>query len=189
MAVGLRQPSTKPRFELTRPVFLVGFMGAGKSSVARKLARMCQVSSLDLDTYIERSAGKAVNDIFAEVGETGFRAIETEALKTVAFKRDPMLVSCGGGIVCQAENRSVLTQGGFVIHLRVDALEASKRISDTSTRPLFNDLAEADERCTTRMPLYEEVADATVDTIGKNVYQIAKEVQRILTKEGVLCQR
>lgn len=58
--------------ELTKPVFLIGFMGAGKSSVARKLARMCGVASVDMDKYIERKAGRSIPDIFSDVGEKGF---------------------------------------------------------------------------------------------------------------------
>ncbi len=68
------------RMELTRPVFFVGFMGAGKTSVARRLARTCRVASVDMDTYIERREGKKVKEIFAEGGEEGFRAIETGVL-------------------------------------------------------------------------------------------------------------
>ncbi len=62
---------------LTCPVFFVGFMGAGKTSVARRLARVCGVASVDMDTYIERREGKKVKEIFAEAGEEGFRAVET----------------------------------------------------------------------------------------------------------------
>ena len=64
--------------ELARPVFFVGFMGAGKTSVARRLARTCGVASVDMDTYLERREGKRVKEIFAQAGEDGFRAIETD---------------------------------------------------------------------------------------------------------------
>ena len=69
---------TEPALSLSRPVFFVGFMGAGKTSVARRLARTCKVASVDMDTYIERREGKKVKEIFAAVGEEGFRAVETE---------------------------------------------------------------------------------------------------------------
>ena len=74
------------RMELTRPVFFVGFMGAGKTSVARRLARTCGVASVDMDTYIERREGKKVKEIFAEGGEEGFRAIETDVLRELGAK-------------------------------------------------------------------------------------------------------
>lgn len=172
---------------LTRPVFFVGFMGAGKTSVARRLARLCGVASVDMDTYIERREGKRVKDIFAEAGEPGFRAIETDVLRELAAERAPMLVSCGGGVVVTPENHSIFAEDGFVVYLQVTADEAASRISDTSTRPLFQNLEAARARCTERLPLYEAVADATVDTAGKSVFAIARDVQRILEKEGILC--
>ena len=164
------------RYELKRPVFFVGFMGAGKTSVARRLARQCHVASVDMDTYLERREGKKVKAIFAESGEEGFRALETDVLGELAAK-EPLLVSCGGGVVTREENRAILERAGFVVHLKVSADEAAGRISDTR------------ERCEERGPLYERVADATVDTAGKSVPAIAREVQNVLVKEGVLCQQ
>ena len=73
------------------------------------------------------------------------------------------------------------------MHLNVTADEAKSRISDTSTRPLFQDLDTARRTAEERGPLYDEVADAVVDTAGKGVAAIAREVQRILEKEGILC--
>ncbi len=175
-------------YELTRPVFFVGFMGAGKTSVARRLARVCHVASVDMDTYLERREGKKVKEIFAESGEEGFRVLETDVLAELAAK-EPLLVSCGGGVVTREENRAILARAGFVVHLKVSADEAAGRISDTSTRPLFQDLEAARARCGERAPLYEGVADATVDTAGKSVFAIAREVQDVLVEEGVLCQQ
>lgn len=181
-------PAPREPMELTRPVFFVGFMGAGKTSVARRLARICSVASVDMDTYLERREDRRVKDIFAEDGEDAFRAIETDVLAELAAK-DPLLVSCGGGVILREENRAILREGGFVVYLRVTADEAASRISDTSSRPLFQDLAAARARCEERLPLYEAVADVTVDTAGKGVAAIAREVQRLLEKEGVLCRQ
>ena len=173
-------------YELTRPVFFIGFMGAGKTSVARKLARMCGVASVDMDTYLERREGKKIKDVFAEVGEEGFRAIETDVLAELMGK-EPLLVSCGGGVITRAEYREMLAEGGFVVFLYVDADEAASRISDKSTRPLFQDLEAARRRNEERLPLYRAASDAMVDTSGKGVSAIAHEVKRLLKKEGVLC--
>ena len=180
--------SGRPRVtgELKRPVFFVGFMGAGKTSVARRLARTCGIASVDMDTYLERREGKRVKEIFAESGEDGFRAVETDVLRELAGK-DPLLVSCGGGVVKLGENRSILKERGFVVHLKVTADEAKSRISDTSTRPLFQNLETARQTAEERGPLYAEVADVTIDTAGKNVAAIAREVQAALEKEGILC--
>lgn len=176
----------KPRFKLCRPVFFVGFMGAGKTSVSRKLARSLGLVSIDMDTYIERREDREVSQIFAEQGEAGFRRIETQVLQELA-QRDPALIGCGGGVVTTEENRRILKEAGSVVFLRVTADEARGRISDLSTRPLFNEIEEARARNAARLPLYQEVATIIVDTSGKSVGAIAREVRQALIKEGTLC--
>ena len=183
------KPVSKDNYELERPVFLVGFMGAGKTSVARKLARMAGVASVDMDTYIERCEHKRVKDIFAEVGEEGFRAIETQTLYELGMKKDPMVVSCGGGVVLRPENRRALSELGLVVYLSVTAVEAASRLSDVSSRPLFGDLQIAQRVINERLPLYEEVADVTIDTVGRGSSSIAHEVFDILKEKGVLWQQ
>lgn len=175
-------------YDLTKPVFFVGFMGAGKTSVARRLARLCGVAAVDMDTYLERREDRRVKDIFAEEGEGAFRALETEVLRELSGK-EPLLVSCGGGVVVTPENRDILRSAGHVVYLQVTADEARGRISDLSTRPLFTDLEAARQRNAERLPLYEEVADLTVNTAGKGVSAIAYEVRDALRKEGILCRR
>ena len=182
-----RKPAQEQRLRLslTRPVFFVGFMGAGKTSVARKLARRAGITSVDMDSYIERRAQKKVTEIFAEVGEEGFRAYETDVLRELA-QGDPLLVSCGGGVVLRSENRAILKESGFVVYLKVTAAEAASRISDVSTRPLFGDLEQAQRVIEGRLPLYEEVADLEVDTAGRGSGAIAREVMKLLRQEGIL---
>lgn len=182
-----RRASCEPS-SLTRTVFFVGFMGAGKTSVARRLARICRLASVDMDTYIERCEGKKISEIFAERGESGFRALEARVLRELAAG-DPLLVSCGGGVVVTSDNRAVLaSDAGFTVYLKVSADEAKDRISDLSTRPLFTDIESARLRNAEREPLYESVADATIETAGKGVAAIANEVRRVLEREGVLCR-
>ncbi len=185
------KPVSKDIYELDRPVFLVGFMGAGKTSVARKLARMAGVASVDMDTYIERCEHKRVKEIFAEVGEDGFRAIETQTLYELGMKKDPMVVSCGGGVILRPENRKALSELGLVVYLSVMWPEAgaASRISDVSSRPLFGDLQNAQRVINERLPLYEEVADVTIDTVGRGSSSIAHEVFNILKDKGVLWQQ
>ena len=187
-AVRLGTPRPVAQNYLTRPVFFVGFMGAGKTSVSRKMARQLGLAVVDADTFLERQEEKKVSEIFAESGEEGFRRIETQVLRDLSL-REPMLISCGGGVILRPENRQILKESGFVVFLKVSAQEAKSRISDLSTRPLFNDLEEAQKRNADRLPLYEEVADLVVDTAGKSVNALARQVSDALRKEGVLCAR
>ena len=174
-------------YTLARPVFFVGFMGAGKTSVARRIARTCGLASVDLDTYLERREGRSAKEIIVADGEAAFRRIETDVLREVAAK-DPLLVSCGGGVVVTPENRDILRDAGFVVYLEVGADEARSRISDLSTRPLFGDIEAARRRAAERDPLYRAVADAVVSTAGKRVPAIAREVCDQLQRKGVLCR-
>ena len=172
-------------WNLSCPVFFVGFMGAGKTSTARKLARKAGVAALDMDTYIERRCDRKVKQIFAESGEAAFRAIETEVLRELAHG-EPRLVSCGGGVVLSEVNREILKENGFVVYLKVTAAEAASRISDLSTRPLFGDLEQAQRIIDSRLPLYDEVADAEIDTAGRGTGSIAREAFSLLLKRGIL---
>ncbi len=172
-------------WELRCPVFFVGFMAAGKTTTVRRLARMTGAASVDLDFYLERQSGRKIRDIFAEQGEAVFRDLETAALRDRAYG-DSLLVSCGGGIVVREENRRVLNDAGYVVFLQVTAYEAASRIRDVSTRPLFGDLENAERVNRERQKLYRSVADAAIDTGGKDAPRVAREALRLLKKEGIL---
>lgn len=174
--------------KLREHVFFIGFMGAGKSSVARRIARISKIASLDMDKYIVRSQGKSIPEIFDQGGETLFRSIETSVLKEIGDMEDPMFVSCGGGIVQTPENIELLKRYGTVVHLVVDADEAAHRISNLDSRPLFNDIESARALCDQRIPLYEEAADITIATKGKSVGKIASEVMDALSERGIMQQ-
>ena len=110
-------------------------------------------------------------------------------LEELVSKDDPLLISCGGGVVTRPENREILASSGTVVYLKVTADEAASRISDKSSRPLFQDIEAARQRALERGPYYESAADITVDTAGKSVPALAREVQRLLQKEGILCRQ
>ena len=186
-----RKPQSSARQvgdELSRTVFFVGFMGAGKTTTARKLARLAGVTAIDMDTFLERRCDMKAKDIIGEMGEDTFRAIETDVLRELA-SGDPYLVSCGGGVVLKPENREILREQGFVVYLKVTAEEAASRISNLSTRPLFGNLAHAEEVIKGRLPLYEEVADLTIDTAGRGSGSVARELLSRLREKDVLRTR
>lgn len=175
--------------ELTKNVYFVGFMGAGKSTIARRVARIASVASLDMDKYIERSSGQSIPEIFEHGGESHFRDIETKTLEDLSEKDDHMLISCGGGIIETEACRDILKRPeNIVIHLMIDSDRASERIGNAESRPMFKDSEQARALSSRRLPLYEEVADLTIDTANKNVWDISNEAIRFLRDEGVLCQ-
>lgn len=175
--------------ELSKNVYFVGFMGAGKSTIARRVARIAGVSSLDMDKYIERSSGSTIPEIFEQGGEKLFRDIEHRTLEELSEQGDRMLVSCGGGIIETEECRELLKDPkNVVIYLRIDFDSAAKRVGDGSTRPLFKDADKARSLSERRSPMYEEVADLTIDVSDKNVWEISNQAVSFLRERGILCQ-
>ncbi|MCC8036603.1 MAG: shikimate kinase [Bacteroidales bacterium] len=99
-----------------RPVFLIGYMGCGKSTLGRALSRLTGITLIDLDTYIESRFHRTVTELFAERGESGFREIETAMLEEVASFED-VIVACGGGTPCFGRNMEVMNQAGLTVWL------------------------------------------------------------------------
>ena len=180
-----RDAARSHRCELAKTVFFVGFMGAGKTSTARKLARLAGVTAVDMDTYMDRQCDMKVRTVIEEFGEDAFRAIETQALRELSLG-EPRLVSCGGGVVLKPENRDIMREGGYVVYLQVTAEEAASRISNLATRPLFGNMEHAEKVIGSRLPLYEEVADMTIDTAGRGTGSIAREAFARLKDAGIL---
>ena len=147
------------------PIFLIGFMGSGKTTVGRLLAERLRRRFIDLDTWISQESGHSVTQIFAREGEAGFRSRESNALKETAQILSSV-VSTGGGAACFEENLQLMLNTGPVIALLVSAEEALKRTGSHSGRPLLerNDpLAEARKLLRQRQMFYER-ADLKIET-------------------------
>lgn len=166
-------------------ILLVGFMGSGKSSVSRRLSSMTGLSLIDVDQRIEALSHMDIPQIFKERGEEGFRKIETSTLAGLS-REGRSIVSCGGGIVCNPENRSILNSLGTVIFLDVPLEEAISRISNPSTRPMLSGVRPVQDIYEERIPWYREVADIVIDSSNKNVYKVANECKAALEKRGEL---
>ncbi len=123
------------------PIFLIGFMGSGKTTVGGLLAERLGWSFADLDDLIVRSAGLTVAEIFAREGEEGFRRRETEAVRAAAAGRRSV-VATGGGAACREENLALMLASGRVVALAVSAAEAVRRAGSRSGRPLLDDSAD-----------------------------------------------
>ncbi|WP_283170069.1 shikimate kinase [Curtanaerobium respiraculi] len=172
-------------YELTRPVYFIGFMGAGKTTISGYLANTLSLPRIDADEYLELQEDRAIADIFAEEGEDAFRDLETKYLEFLS-SRSPRFIGCGGGVVKRAANVAVMKRTGYVVFLGATAEEAASRIPNTASRPLFKDIENARRTIAERQPLYEAAADAYVDTTGRTVRDIAEEVESILLENGIL---
>lgn len=162
-------------------IVLIGFMGAGKSTVGRVLAKLAGNALVDLDALIVQQQGRTIPAIFAEQGEASFRHYETEALRTLN-ESDPVVLATGGGIVGRTENWQLMRSLGPIIYLRAhwDTLRA--RLAGSTDRPLASaDRSEAEIKnlFQQRVPLYEQ-ADLIVDTDGREVDAVVHEIlQRV----------
>jgi len=135
-------------------VYLVGFMGAGKTSVGRALASQLGWSFVDLDAEIERSHKMTIRDIFQKSGEAQFRKLEREHLKLLS-ERSRSVIALGGGATVDPENRLVMDATGPSVWLNVSFETAARRVSMDGTRPLFKDPEHAERLYESRLPIYK----------------------------------
>ncbi|HET7871527.1 MAG TPA: shikimate kinase [Terriglobales bacterium] len=169
----------------TRRVFLIGFMGAGKTSVGRALARRLGWVFCDLDDLIEEREGNSIAAIFAEQGEAAFRQAESAALKVLLEERvqGDRIVALGGGAFVQAQNREALEQSGAITVLLDAPLQELRRRCREDEGSRVRPLAQQEDRFTelfiARRPAYER-ARHRVETMGKTVEEVAAEIECIL---------
>lgn len=160
-------------------VILIGFMGAGKSTVGKELSKKLDYEFIDIDSFIEETAQKSISDIFKMAGEKWFRDQETMILESLT-KGDRRVIATGGGIVEKEENRKLLKTCDKVIYLKATVDKLWTRVGKDKTRPLSNDLSTFRKRFDNRKPLYEEAASYIVDTDGKSIDDIVDEIGGIL---------
>jgi shikimate kinase len=163
-------------------IFLVGMMGAGKTSVGKLLARRLGKTFHDCDHEIERATGVKVAVIFEIEGETGFRAREAKTLAELVRRADIVLAT-GGGAVLSADNRKLLAGNGMVVYLRAAPAELWSRTRHDKNRPLLKTAdprARLEQIYAERDPLYREVADIVVDTGSQSVGSLAHRLEQQL---------
>ena len=162
--------------KLSQNIFLIGPMGSGKTTIGKQLAKMLGLEFYDCDHELERLTGASVNLIFDVEGEAGFRLRETRLLKQLTTKNG-VLISTGGGTICNEENRRMLRSRGFVVYLKTSIENQIKRLGQDKSRPLLQapdrvqrllDLARV------RNPLYDATADLVFSTRDSSVYASAK---------------
>ena len=165
-------------FNSEQNIVLTGFMGTGKSSVARELAALMGRGVIDLDAEIEKTAGMSIADIFASRGEQKFREMETSAARKAAAKRG-LIISTGGGVVLRAENMEALRSSGVVFCLTASPETVLKRTAGNRDRPFLqtpDPVGKIGQLLDARAPRYKGSCDYMIDTEGKTPKEIAREI-------------
>lgn len=159
-------------------VFLIGPMGAGKTTIGRHLATLLHKQFVDADHEIEKRTGVSIPVIFEIEGETGFRRRESAAIEALTRDRDIVLAT-GGGAVLLEENRKVLKERGTVVYLQADIETLVERTRRDRNRPLLqteNPRGKMEELLRQREPIYREVADVIVDTGQRAPSSVARDI-------------
>ena len=162
-------------------IYLVGFMGTGKSSVGRELAKRQNKEFIDLDHLIELEEGRKISDIFAKEGESHFRGIETRILRKVS-KKNAAVIACGGGIVIIEDNVRIMKESGRIFCLTAEPETILQRTKNNSERPLLNvadPKAQIELLLKKRAPYYklaDEIIDTTNDSIPEVVQKLLKSI-------------
>lgn len=139
-------------------IVLTGFMASGKSEISKKLAELTDYKLIDTDDVIVKQTGKSINDIFAEIGESGFRQIEQEIIKEVSAS-DRAIISTGGGVPLNKENITQLRSNGVIVNLSPSFDVIKERLNAArATRPLLqnSDIDEIEKRFNARKPFYAD---------------------------------
>ncbi len=168
-------------------IYIIGFMGAGKSTLARELATILDRDYVDLDILIETRNQTTIRQIFDTGGEEAFRRMETAALTEIA-RSDCQVVALGGGAFSCKNNRELCTTTGKVIWLDIPFKEAYKRVGDDPERPLFSDPAEARRLYLIRRQDYGQ-ADFRVDVSERSPEELTGEILSVLELSGRLKDR
>ncbi len=167
-------------------IALIGFMGSGKTTIAKELTNLTKMKLIDIDENIEKNTGMKIAQIFEDMGEGEFRKIESAELKKT-MKIQNAIISCGGGIVLNEDNRNMLRKNCTVFWLWVDVKTIMKRIGKCNSRPLFgnkNRTKNAKKILKQRLSIYAKASDVLINTVGKKPEEIAIRIFYEINKTG-----
>lgn len=162
-------------------IVLVGFMGSGKTLVANKLGSLLKREVISTDHLVEQKEKRRIIRIFQESGEAYFRQVERDVVREVSLKRG-VILDCGGGVVLDPDNVTNLKKNGVLIYLSASAEAIWERVKGKKYRPLLDvedPKAKIKELLDAREPFYKQ-ADHMVDTHGKSVAQICREIMSLM---------
>ena len=161
-------------------IFLIGPMGAGKTTVGKRLAETRGLEFIDSDTEIEERTGVDIPLIFEKEGESGFRKRERLVIADLT-QRSGIVLATGGGAVIDPDSRQWLSARGFVVYLHASVDQQQHRTSRNDTRPLLQNVPDRREVLQqlfeARDPLYREIADLVISTDGRNARVLAREIE------------
>lgn len=169
---------------MKKNVFLIGFMGAGKSTAARYLHETYGMEWLEMDKEIEKREGMAISRIFETKGEEYFRSLETELLSSLE-NRENLVVSCGGGVPLRSCNVDIMHRTGKIVFLTASPDTILSRVRHSHSRPLLENNKNADyiaSLLNQRLDRYEAAADAFVATDGRTTQEVGEEIKKLLDK-------
>ncbi len=173
-------------------IFLIGFMGSGKSTISKYLKEHYGMEKIEMDKRIEEQEGMRIADIFRVHGEPYFRDLETKLLMELQQEKNKV-VSCGGGTPMREENVRQMKTNGRVVLLLASPQTIYERVKDSHDRPLLEghmDVAYIADLMQQRREKYEAAADLVIHTDGKDQEEICKElVQKLLEWEAGSCIR
>ena len=164
--MGNRHKKNK-EYEKGPHLILIGFMGSGKTSIGRGLSYKLQRAFCDTDKMIEAKEGMSISEIFASKGESAFRVMETDVLRSIRDDSSPKIYSLGGGTPVQMQNQPLIKMCGTVVYLRITPEAVYERLKGDKTRPLLqcaDPLDRIRKLMAQRLPAYERCADVIVDT-------------------------
>lgn len=167
--------------ERNKNIFFIGFMGCGKSTMARLLSEETGMELIEMDETIEKETGMSINEIFEKYGESHFRDLESQLIKRIEEKGGAV-VSCGGGAILRQENVENMKKNGQIIYLAATPETIYERVKNSTNRPLLNGNMNVEyitELMDKRLPLYEKAADNTVCVDKKEKQEILQEIQAI----------
>jgi shikimate kinase len=162
-------------------IYLVGFMGTGKTTVGKILSQKLNKEFIEMDEVIEEREGKKITEIFAQEGEPYFRNLEKKLLKELSKKSD-LVISCGGGLICNEENLKILKETGIVFNLEASPLTIYERTKKYTHRPLLNvedPLKKIKDLLEKRKPYYKK-AHFSIDTEKFSAEEVSEEIIKII---------
>ncbi len=160
-------------------IVLAGFMGTGKTTVGRELAKMLAMDQIDIDKVIEDRTRMTIAQIFETHGEAYFRELEFKTVEEMSDHKNIIIFCSGGGTVLNEKNVDNLKKNGVIVWLKASPEIILERVSAENTRPLLkNDMTigKIESILNPRMALYQKAADIAIDTDGKSVTDIGLEI-------------